>query len=208
MKVARSRMNHRSRQQERCMANVLTPDRFLMMPWANGGGRTLELYRLPHPERRDAFALRMSVAEVAQGGPFSHFAGVDRWLGLLEGEGMALSLADGRQLTLDAPGQVVAFTGEIGTQCRLLGGPLHDCNLMLARDWGRGDLSRLSPADGETVRLAVADMALLYLQLGEWRCEGEALPDGGLLLLERESVSLSASGGAVAWLAIVHRLAA
>lgn len=187
---------------------VLTQQSFLDMPWANGGGRTRELFRLPHPQRRDAFALRMSIAEVAEGGPFSHFAGVDRLLGLLEGEGMELSLADGRHLTLDAPGQVVAFTGEIGIQCRLLGGPLRDCNLMLARDWGRGDLERLSPADGEMVRLEAADLVLLYLQRGAWRCGGEALPDGGLLLLENEAVALSASGGAVGWLAIVHRLPA
>ena len=187
---------------------VLTPQSFLDMPWANGGGRTRELFRLPHPQRRDAFAVRMSIAEVAEGGPFSHFAGVDRQLGLLEGDGMELSLADGRRLTLDAPGQVVAFTGEIGIQCRLLGGALRDCNLMLARDWGRGGLERLSPADGDAVGLEAADLVLLYLQRGAWRCGGEALPDGGLLLLENEAVTLSASGGAVGWLAIVHRLPA
>ncbi|WP_434630542.1 HutD/Ves family protein [Chromobacterium sp. CV08] len=178
---------------------------FIDMPWANGGGRTLELFRLPHPERSGAFALRMSVATVAEGGPFSRFAGVDRLLGLLEGEGMALSLADGRRLMLDAPGRVAAFPGEIDVRCRLLGGALRDCNLMLARDWGRGELERLTPADGETVRLEAGDLVLLYLQRGEWARGDEALPPGGLLLLESESVALRADGEAVAWLARVTR---
>ncbi|AUH52627.1 histidine utilization protein HutD [Chromobacterium sp. ATCC 53434] len=178
---------------------------FIDMPWANGGGRTRELFRLPHPERDGAFALRMSIAEVAAGGPFSRFDGVDRLLGLLDGEGMELSLADGRRLTLDAPGQVVAFTGEIGVECRLLGGALRDCNLMLARDWGRGEMERLTPADGDTVKLEAADLALLYLQRGAWSCGDRALSDGGLLLLENETASLRADGGAIAWLATARR---
>lgn len=187
---------------------IYTIDDFRRMPWANGGGMTCELFRLPHPARPEAFAMRFSVAEVESGGPFSHFPGIDRHLGLLDGGGMALELDDGGHLLLDGLGQVVSFAGEIGVQCRLLAGPLRDCNLMLARDWGRGELARLAPADGETVRLAAADVALLYLQRGEWTRDGQALPSGGLLLLENEAASLLAGRGAVAWRATVRRVRA
>ncbi|POZ61351.1 HutD/Ves family protein [Chromobacterium alticapitis] len=190
------------------MPQIYTADQFRPMPWANGGGRTLELFRLPHPERPQAFAARLSVAEVAQGGPFSHFPGIDRQLGLLEGEGMALRASDGRAWRLDAPGQVVDFEGEASITCHLLGGPLRDCNLMLARDWGRGRLERLMPADGESVRLEAADLVLLYLQRGCWWGDGEALPAGGLLVLEKEAAELRAGGGAIAWLATARRLTA
>ncbi|MBM2886285.1 HutD family protein [Chromobacterium phragmitis] len=187
---------------------IYTIDDFQAMPWANGGGRTLQLFRLPHPQWPEAFALRFSIADVAQGGPFSFFPGVDRQLGLLEGEGMALNLADGRSLTLDQLGQVAAFEGELGVACRLLGGPLRDCNLMLARDWGQGDLKRMAWEMAETWTLFADDLVLLYLQQGQWQAEGRTLPGGCLLLLEREAIMLRVDGPAVAWLARVTRSSA
>ena len=185
---------------------LYTRDVFRPMPWANGGGQTCELFRLPHPRRQDAFAARLSIADVAQGGPFSRFSGVDRLLGLLEGEGMELSLDDGRLLRLEQAGQVAAFAGEIGVDCRLLGGPLRDCNLMLARDWGRGELERLQLPAGGALRAPASDLTLLYLPQGEWHCAGAALPPGCLLAAEDEALELRASGGGIAWLARVSRL--
>ncbi|WP_158020760.1 HutD family protein [Chromobacterium sphagni] len=186
---------------------LFSADDFRSMPWANGGGQTCELFRLAHPARADAFAVRLSIADVAQGGPFSHFPGVDRLLGLLEGDGMELSLDDGGSLRLDAPGQIASFGGEAAVQCRLLGGALRDCNLMLARDWGRGELSRLSLSAGQDLSVPVADMTLLYLQRGEWRCDGRLLPPACLLAAEGEALALQAQTDGVAWLARVSRLA-
>ena len=82
---------------------VLTGDDFRAMPWRNGGGSTCELYRLPHPQRPDDFALRLSIATVAQGGPFSSFPLVDRTLLLLEGDGMALQFEAGDEVLLSEP---------------------------------------------------------------------------------------------------------
>ncbi|UTH76489.1 HutD family protein [Chromobacterium sp. IIBBL 290-4] len=182
---------------------IYTIDDFRPMPWANGGGETLELFRLPHPRRQDAFALRLSVADVRQSGPFSHFAGVDRQLGLLEGAGMELALADGRVLRLDQAGQVVAFTGEIDIACRLLDGPLRDCNLMLARDWGRGELSHAACEAGEILEWEACDLSLIYLHQGRWSAEGGELPKECLLLAEQETVRLEALSAAAYWRADV-----
>ncbi len=54
-------------------------------PWKNGGGRTAEILAMPEGAGLDGFDWRISTAEVAQSGPFSLFAGLDRWLTVLEG---------------------------------------------------------------------------------------------------------------------------
>ena len=58
--------------------------------WANGGGWTRTLLAWPDPAR---WALRISVADVEQAGPFSVFPGVDRWFAVLEGDGVRLATA-------------------------------------------------------------------------------------------------------------------
>ncbi|OWY39074.1 histidine utilization protein HutD [Xenophilus sp. AP218F] len=181
---------------------------FRRMPWANGGGVTLELLRWPHPSRPDTFALRLSVADVEHGGPFSQFPGVDRWLGLLDGVGMALRRETGQEAHLAEPGQTLAFCGEEGITCRLLGGAVRDFNLMLARDWAEGGLQRLVCPAGSALIEPAADLTLLYLQTGRWLLGEETLAEPCLLLLESEAASLLAQDDGVAWLCRVRRLQA
>lgn len=95
-------------------------------PWRNGGGLTRELLALPDA---DAWQLRISVADIARDGPFSAFPGVQRWLTLLAGEGVALDLA-GRRHTLRPGDAPLAFDGAAAPGCRLLAGPVRDLNLM------------------------------------------------------------------------------
>ena len=140
----------------------LTPKDYRDMPWKNGGGTTCELFRLPHPHRLEDFALRLSIATVASGGPFSIFPGIDRTLMLLEGEGMALQFSgEAAERVLDVPLQPIAFPGEAAVDCRLLGGSLRDFNVMVARDWGRahtqiieGDFSMAEAGKDAVMQLA------------------------------------------------------
>ena len=61
------------------------------VPWRNSGGVTRELLRWPDT---DNWLWRISVAEVASDGAFSHFAGVQRWLAILSGTGVRLTMPD------------------------------------------------------------------------------------------------------------------
>ena len=54
-------------------------------PWKNGGGATRELACSPLGADMAHFDWRVSVATIAQSGPFSCFAGVDRIITLLSG---------------------------------------------------------------------------------------------------------------------------
>jgi environmental stress-induced protein Ves len=150
----------------------LRPADYRDMPWKNGGGTTCELFRLPHPANPDAFALRLSIATVASGGPFSSFLGIDRTLMLLEGEGMALRFeGEAAERVLDTPLQPIDFPGEAAVDCRLLRGSLRDFNVMVARNWGRahtqiveGEFSLVS-AGGVTMRLVYVRAG--HAQVGE-----------------------------------------
>jgi uncharacterized protein len=111
---------------------LVEPDAWTTTPWRNGGGITHEIAREGPP---DAFAWRVSVAEVAHSGPFSHFHGVDRYISLVEGDGFALRGPHSWQRTsLIRVGELHRFSGDDATDCHLLGGPVRDFNLMVDRN--------------------------------------------------------------------------
>lgn len=109
------------------------------MPWKNGGGHTHEIAVHPEGAGTAAFVWRVSVAEVAQDGPFSRFPGVDRTLVLLAGNGVRLEGA-GDPLDLRAPYEPVTFAGEAELDCVLTDGPVRDFNLMVRRDSATGEI--------------------------------------------------------------------
>lgn len=105
--------------------------RFTAMPWKNGGGVTHEVARFP-AEAAD-WDWRISIAEVAQDGPFSPFPGCERALLLLSGAGMRLRIA-GREVDLHKPGDSVRFAGEDAVEAFLSDGPTVDFNAIWRRD--------------------------------------------------------------------------
>jgi environmental stress-induced protein Ves len=175
--------------------NVVRCDAVEPQPWKNGGGLTRELLAWPS---WDDWALRLSVADIRADGPFSAFAGVDRWFAVLEGAGVMLALPEGRRCveTGDAP---LHFRGEVAPHCELLDGMTRDLNLMLKRDAGRGAMQRaeageafaprarfraLFAADALTLQidgtdaLRVPPFVLVWADgaRGIWRIVADALP--------------------------------
>jgi environmental stress-induced protein Ves len=60
------------------------------MPWKNGGGSTEEITR-DAGTGLDGFGWRLSIADIAESGGFSTFAGYQRIITVLQGDGMTLS---------------------------------------------------------------------------------------------------------------------
>ena len=124
------------------------------VPWRNGGGVTRELLVWPDP---DDWRVRMSVAEVAQDGPFSRFDGVQRWFTVLAGAGVRLRLEGViRELTDHHP--PFEFDGGAATQCELIGGPTRDFNLMLRDATGRTGRVRGT----QLLECGVTDLIAIY----------------------------------------------
>lgn len=118
-------------------------------PWKNGGGVTREVAACPPDAALEDFGWRVSLADVARGGPFSAFAGVDRIITVVDGPGMELTV-DGVPHTLDEPYRPFSFPGDAVTDCRLLGGPIVDFNVMTRR--GRATADVRVVRDGFAVR--------------------------------------------------------
>lgn len=115
-------------------------------PWRNGGGMTRELVSWPDAEH---WVWRLSVAEVAQGGPFSVFAGVHRWFAVLSGRGVQLSVGPHRAV-LREDSAPFEFAGNTPVDCQLLDGPTQDFNLM-ARQGVQARMIRLNAPYGATL---------------------------------------------------------
>lgn len=101
------------------------------MRWRNGAGWTSEILRVPDC---DNWAWRLSIAEIDADAPFSAFAGVDRELVLLSGNGLRLSFDDGESHDVLPPHGRLRFAGERAAFGELIDGPTRDFNLMWKRD--------------------------------------------------------------------------
>ena len=96
-------------------------------PWKNGGGVTRHLAA---DTAGDDWRWRISLAEIGQDGPFSAYAGVERWFAVVDGAGVELTL-DGSPLVLRPHDPPLVFDGASAPGCRLLEGATRDLNLML-----------------------------------------------------------------------------
>ncbi|UUY10272.1 HutD family protein [Pseudomonas sp. J452] len=177
------------------------------MPWKNGGGITCELAIAPAGAGLEDFAWRISCAQIASGGPFSRFAGVDRSLALLEGAGLDLRL-NGQPRQLRPGDPPLIFAGEDEVSAELLDGPVGDFNLMTRRSAWRHQLQRLQ-LDGAQTLHNDADILLIYCQRGRVTVQladasVQTLGEGQGLLLENESTHLTLSGAAENQLYIGH----
>lgn len=150
--------------------HTFTLDQLPAMPWKNGGGHTREIACWPPGAGLEDFGWRCSAATVDADGPFSIFAGIDRCILLLAGDGLHLT-GEGLDHRLDVPLQPFAFPGEAAIACSRLGGTSTDFNLMTRRGRWQAELTVHEGA----VHLPGAPHGLLLAASGAWRT-GAAAP--------------------------------
>ncbi|MDM0039100.1 HutD family protein [Variovorax sp. J22G21] len=144
-----------------------------VMRWKNGGGATREAVNWPPGAGLDAFDWRVSIANIAASGPFSVFAGVDRQIMLLEGDGVRLK-SDDFDHRMAAPLEPFVFRGDAAVECTLLGGPSVDFNVMGRRARGTAELRIIA----EAATLPRVSHGLLMSVDGQWRMGGSNLAQG------------------------------
>lgn len=158
------------------------------MPWKNGGGSTTELAIFPPGATLENFVWRLSSAYVESAGPFSHFAGVDRSLAILSGDGLILHGHDEHSVPthvhLDQGSQAYRFPGELAIQAELCGGPVLDLNLMTRRDICGHVMHRLGAGE-HSLEATDESQILLYCTEGSAMLQAdEELQAGDLVMLE------------------------
>ncbi|MFN7725604.1 MAG: HutD family protein [Rubrivivax sp.] len=110
-------------------------------PWKNGGGVTRHLaHGGVGPAGGEAWAWRISLADVAADGPFSAYPGVQRWFAVVDGGGVQLRF-ENRLSRLTPDSAALHFDGAEAPHCSLLTGPTRDLNLMLQAG-ARGEMQR------------------------------------------------------------------
>lgn len=146
-------------------AVVIQAEQVTAQAWRNGGGQTREL--LAWPDATD-WKLRISRADIEADGPFSAFAGVQRWFVVLSGKGVVLHLpaADGHTLnhTLRPGHAPLHFDGGLAPGCSLIDGATQDLNLM-----ARGGQACMQAVDASQAWSADFAMRGLYTACsGAW----------------------------------------
>ena len=120
------------------------------MPWRNGGGSTTEIAILPAGAGLDNFDWRVSMATVAEAGPFSIFPGIDRTLSVLEGDGIRLDFA-GCSVTLQRSSPPFSFQADTSIYGAPINGPITDLNVMTRRGRYRHSVTHLTSSDAMQV---------------------------------------------------------
>jgi uncharacterized protein len=134
-------------------------------PWRNGGGVTRELLAWPPlPKPAADWALRISVADIAQDGAFSAFPGVERWFAVLEGAGVVLRFAARREV-LGVASAPLQFDGAAAPVCELQDGPTRDLNLMLRQGAGSACMQAALP---DEAWLSAAPLRAVFCTSAAW----------------------------------------
>jgi uncharacterized protein len=152
-------------------------------PWKNGGGVTREILR---HEKDGAIVWRLSIADVSSEGPFSVFAGLQRILTVIEGEGMRLVHLDGSALlaNLFSP---VAFSGEEPITGELPSGPCRDFNIIWNPSIAEASVSVI--AAGQTAASGFSEFSgILCLSQRALISTGETLAFGDLAVLNEPAI--------------------
>lgn len=111
--------------------------------WKNGGGVTREIISKQRDDASSAFLWRISIATVAQSGPFSPFPGIDRTIAVLAGNGMRLHSHQAKvDLTTETP--PYRFSGETPISATVLDGPTIDLNVMTLHGAFKHDMHQLT----------------------------------------------------------------
>ena len=167
---------------------VLRAKDYPRMPWKNGGGSTEEITR-DAGTGLDGFGWRLSIADIGESGGFSTFAGYERIITVLQGDGMTLSV-DGQSTRPLLPLDPFAFSGESQVSCALLGGPIRDFNLIYAPERFS---ARLQWLEGEQRFFSSASTVLIFSVAEQTQVElGNNAPE---VLGRHDCLQLSGNAG-------------
>jgi len=143
------------------MLTVFTPENFKTIPWKNGLGHTTEL-AISDGGNLDDFDWRLSIASVVNDGDFSNFAGYQRNLVLIEGNGLTLDHRNGELDELTQILDIARFDGASKTYGALVNGSIKDFNIMTNKTSFTPAVSGYIEQQTVTIKLLAGSLLFAY----------------------------------------------
>lgn len=116
---------------------LLDPAHYRRTPWKNGGGVTIDIAGAYRPDAApggwDGMLWRFGRTRIERPGPFSHLAGFERLLAVIDGQGLVLHPRGRPPLDARRPFHPVRFAGEWPIVSELTAGPVGVLNLLADR---------------------------------------------------------------------------
>ncbi|MFN4208851.1 MAG: HutD family protein [Agrobacterium albertimagni] len=137
-------------------------DEHLRMPWKNGLGITREVISRPASDGAGGFDWRISLATVGTSGPFSVFAGIDRTIAVLQGDGMQLTVDGRREPPLLMASPPFAFSGDSEVHADCLGGETLDLNVMSRRGFFVHHMTKIGVSAAQTLSVSKDTVAVVF----------------------------------------------
>lgn len=156
------------------MAEILSHDSYVVMPWKNGRGTTSQIaIDSEQSQFPDNFLWRVSSAAVMSNDPFSNFDGCRRALVVVEGKGLFLNDVELK------PFVPYFFSGSESIDCKLIEGAVIDLGVIFKAHKVSVDMAVIR---ANSVELACADgLQFFYLAQGEGVFPGGVLKKGDTL---------------------------
>lgn len=98
------------------------------MPWKNGLGVTTEILIYPAVSSLENFDWRLSTAEITSDAVFSLYPGYDRYLAIIEGKGINLTVDE--KISAIELNHIIKFSGSSSVSSNLIDGTVRDINLI------------------------------------------------------------------------------
>jgi len=156
------------------MLAIFSPENFKTIPWKNGLGHTTEL-AISDGGNLDKFDWRLSIASVVNDGDFSNFAGYQRNLVLIEGEGLILDHRNDDVDNLTKLLDIAHFDGGCNTHGALVNGGIKDFNIMTNQLTFSADVNCYIEQQSVTVELSTDSLVFAYSLTDDITIESEEL---------------------------------
>ena len=143
------------------MLTIFSPENYKTIPWKNGLGHTTEL-AISDGGTLDNFDWRLSIASVVNDGDFSNFAGYQRNLVLIKGNGLTLDHRNGDVDKLTQLLDIARFDGASKTHGALTNGAIKDFNIMTNQLSFSPKVNGYIEQQTVTVRLSPASIFFAY----------------------------------------------
>lgn len=172
-------------------------------PWKNGGGITTDVFVWPENAGVDDFLARVSIAEVAEDGPFSRFPAIDRTTAILAGGGFDLRFEQVTTHRLTQDAAPLVYDGDVPAQSTLLAGPTTDLNAMSRRGHAAHRMTRYDAVSAAQF-ISKSDITVLLVTRGEITLSVGAKPQAlrpydAIALFGAEILTVAAANAATAY---------